>query len=257
VFYSNRYSSIDSANEAKDPMNIFDSTIVHGFNHYSRFSWTFDSTVSYLVNCDLLKGGVLVILFWWGWFKVNANLAHIRIHLISTLIGSLAAIILARLLSLLLPFRYRPLHENGLDFLLPYGMRPTALEGWSSFPSDHAVLFFALSAGLFYVSKRVGAFALIYTIVVIMLPRIYLGLHYPTDVIAGAIIGIMITLLFNSKLFTENISFRAYNFSIKKPEIFYPIIIFITSQIAVLFGDIRSLIEFIYRMSHTIIHHIT
>jgi undecaprenyl-diphosphatase len=237
-------------------MNIFDSTVINGFNHFSRVSWTFDSTVSYVAKCNLLKGGILVVIFWWGWFKTTANLAHIRIHLISTLLGSLVAITFARLLALQLPIRYRPLQENGLNFLLPYGMQTNAMEGWSSFPSDHAVLFFALSAGMFYISKRIGVFALIYTIVVIMLPRIYLGLHYPTDVIAGAIIGIATTLLFNSTLFTENLSSRVYNFAIKKPEIFYPIFFFITYQIAILFDDSRSLIGFIYRMSRTILHHI-
>ncbi|WP_335671961.1 phosphatase PAP2 family protein [Burkholderia sp. PAMC 26561] len=49
--------------------------------------------------------------------------------------------------------------------------------------------------GIFIVWKRAGFAALAYTLVFICLPRVYLGLHYPTDIIAGALLGMMITYL--------------------------------------------------------------
>ena len=74
-------------------------------------------------------------------------------------------------------FRARPLNEPQLSFQLPYGSVPAGFEGASSFPSDHAVLFFALAAGLFLASRRVGSLALIYVSLVICLPRVYLGVQ--------------------------------------------------------------------------------
>lgn len=57
------------------------------------------------------------------------------------------------------------------------------------------MLWMAISAGIFLMSRRVGVLALLYTIVFICVPRAYLGFHYPTDLLAGAAIGVAITWL--------------------------------------------------------------
>ncbi len=149
----------------------------------------------------------------------------------------------------MLPFRSRPLFEQELQFTKPYGVRPTLLEGWSSFPSDHAVLFYALAAGIFYVNKKVGIFAFIYTTLIIAFPRVYLGLHYPTDILGGALIGIFLLLLCNSTFFTEKVSLRVVKRLESKPEIIYPLIILITFQVTDMFSSSRNLIQFIYHIS--------
>ncbi len=171
-------------------MNHFDIEIISFLNQFSQLSRTVDSTVKFISGNHLIKGGVLLIIFWWGWFRVNKHQLLVQVHLVSTLFGCFIAMVLARALALLLPFRLRPLHEESLVFMPPYGMKLTELEGWSSFPSDHAVLFYALSAGMFYISRKVGIFALVYTTLLyttlfIGLPRVYLGLHYPTDIVRG------------------------------------------------------------------------
>src|SRR5919106_5547800 len=135
-------------------MNLFDSTMIDFLNQFSRLSWTIDLTVNFIAGNLLVKGGVLVTIFWWGWLKANKNQAYIRVHMISTLFSCFIAIVWARALALLLPFRPRPLYETDLDFLLPHGVQPTVFGSWSSFPSDHAVLFYALSTGMVFISKR-------------------------------------------------------------------------------------------------------
>ncbi len=57
-----------------------------------------------------------------------------------------------------------------------------------SFPSDHAAAAFAIAFAVLFCSRRAGAgFLVVATL--IALTRIALGLHYPSDVIAGAIVG--------------------------------------------------------------------
>ena len=226
-------------------MNSFDIEIIGTINQLSHHSWIVDHAVKLISRNNLIKGGVLLAIFWWGWFRVNKNQLVVQVHLISTLFSCFIAIILARALALLLPFRLRPLHEESLGFILPFNMNPGVLEGWSSFPSDHAVLFYTLSAGMFYISKKVGIFSLVYTTLIIALPRIYLGLHYPTDIIGGAIIGIVISLLCQSNNILKNISQSVLVYSSTKPEIFYSLFFIITYQIADMFNNSRVIISFL------------
>ncbi len=224
-------------------MNLIDMTILNGLNNFSHLSWKFDFIVHFISFNHLVKGGVLLTLFWWLWFKKKTQ-PYVQQHLTSTLYGCFVAMVLARALQLLLPFRLRPLHEQGLEFVLPYTMRPMIMKGWSSFPSDHAVLFFALSVGIVFVSKKAGIFALIYTTLVISLPRMYLGLHYPTDILGGACIGISISLLCNTKVFTKKIAQRTLDSLEDKPEILYTLLFFISFQLIDMFSSCRAFVPF-------------
>jgi undecaprenyl-diphosphatase len=65
----------------------------------------------------------------------------------------------------------------------------------TSFPSDHAAGSFAFAVGLFYASKkREGIFGLIFA-AAIAVARVFVGLHWPTDVLAGAAIGVISGLI--------------------------------------------------------------
>ena len=63
-------------------------------------------------------------------------------------------------------------------------------EQYQSFPSGHAIFFFALSTVVYLYNKSWGIF--FYTLaLVIGIARIAVGVHYPTDIIAGAIFGVL------------------------------------------------------------------
>ena len=234
-------------------MNQFDLTIIHFLNRFSRHSWTFDNSIEFISENHLIKGAVLIAILWWGWFKPNKNQLCIRIHIISTILGCFLAIAIAKSLVVLLPFRPRPLHNEGLDILLPYGVNPSHFEGATSLPSDHAALFYALSAGMFFISRGTGILAIVYTTLFIAFPRVYLGLHYPTDISLGAGIGIAACLLCNLTVINEKVSRPISGWSASRPELFYPAFFLISYQIADIFENSRDLFWSTYLIFRAVI----
>lgn len=60
----------------------------------------------------------------------------------------------------------------------------------SSFPSSHTYIAFAIATSIFlYGHKRLGSFLFLMAILV-AISRIGVGLHYPSDIIGGAMLGI-------------------------------------------------------------------
>jgi undecaprenyl-diphosphatase len=59
-----------------------------------------------------------------------------------------------------------------------------------SFPSVHATIFFAIGTSIFIFNKRLGVFFLV-SAVLISVARVMVGIHYPGDILGGAILGII------------------------------------------------------------------
>lgn len=66
----------------------------------------------------------------------------------------------------------------------------------ASFPSGHASVFFALAFAIFLFNKKLGSIFLLGALLM-GLARIAAGVHWPLDIIAGALIGILSAFLVN------------------------------------------------------------
>lgn len=223
-------------------MNFLDKFTLSLINGLAGQWLAADKAIAFLSNYHLLKGGVLVALMWWAWFSPVGIQARNRAHVMATLMGCFVAVLGGRAMPHFLPLRLRPLHDPDVDVRLAHGMARVVLDGASSFPSDHAVLFFSLSVGLLFVSRAVGLFAIGYTTLFIALPRVYLGLHYPTDILAGGLLGGLIAVLFNRYAASGVAVASVTRFSSLKPQFFYPLFFLVSYQIAELFEGVRALI---------------
>jgi undecaprenyl-diphosphatase len=153
----------------------------------------------------------------------------------------MAAMAVSRGLTNFLPFNPRPLFDKSLHYF-DFPISQYGFDKLSSFPSDHAVLFTALSTGILVVNRRLGIFAMIYTTIFILFPRIYLGYHWPSDILAGMILGALISFLFlKSKWITGTIEKISFKLLEKHPEMFYGLLFLLCYQIADMFDASRQL----------------
>ena len=60
-----------------------------------------------------------------------------------------------------------------------------------AFPSNHAVLAGAAATAVWMLDRRLGAVAVV-NAVVIAAARVYIGVHYPHDVVAGLLLGALV-----------------------------------------------------------------
>ncbi|MDO8551304.1 MAG: phosphatase PAP2 family protein [bacterium] len=122
-----------------------------------------------------------LILFLLQNFKKNWPL--VSQSLISAVIARFGITELIRLLWL----RPRPFTELELNIISTH--EPTG-----SFPSGHAAFFFAIAAIIYFYNKKAGSW-LFFTAFLIGLARVVAGLHWPSDIIGGAVVGILTSWL--------------------------------------------------------------
>lgn len=232
-------------------MNRFDTSVETFFNQFAHRWVALDNGVS-LLDHGLFKAAVPMMVLWWLWFRSPAA-PRTRGVIVCMLAASLAAILLARALAVTLPFRDRPLYASGFTYRRPYDLDITGLEGWSSFPSDHAVLFFALSAGFFRLSRPLGVAAAIYSLLFVVTPRLYLGFHWPTDMLAGAALGIAVGWTATSDSVRLRIAPPVLRLSERFPEWLYPAAFLLTYQLAETFEDLRLAAHYVLHTAKDIL----
>ena len=148
-------------------------------NHISILN----QVMPFITDADNWILPILVLILYLGFFKGKKGKIALCLLIISL---SLNDSICAQILK---PFfeRIRPSHMSieGLNLLVSKG-------GKWSMPSNHASNMFSLAVILSYFYGRFKVI-LFFLATVIAISRVYVGVHYPGDVIIGALIGYIIS----------------------------------------------------------------
>ncbi len=189
----------------------------------------------------LLKGGIFVALYWYFWFRPGSDRERRRGVILTTLIGTIFALFVVRGIAFLVPFRVRPMYDPALahpSFSIPMQYD---LVHWNAFPSDTAAYFFALAFGIMYLSRRLAIPIAVYTAVWICLSRMYLGIHYASDTIAGAAIGIAMAWASIKSDWLRSMVARPVLAADTAPHWFYGFAFLFSCEMATIFEGLRSL----------------
>jgi len=270
---SNKHSGVGPRLLASENMHIFspldllssvDDRLVIYLNSFARRSWTADQCILVLANNELFKGALVMAVYWWAWFRLPQDRTEPKIRtepesrtprdtLLYIVLLCVPLLLLTRLMAWVLPFRLRPLHNPQLHLKLAYTMSPDALIGWSSFPSDHAVLFSALAAGLYLVSRRLGLWMCLYTAIFILLPRVYLGIHYPSDILVGALVGLAAAHSVRIVALRRMVNWPAQWLLERSPGLFYAVLFQLSFQTASMYDPLRYLARAALRIVRTLV----
>jgi undecaprenyl-diphosphatase len=198
-----------------------DIAILLLFNAAAGVWPVFDRAVGAISEWSYVRAAGLVCVVWWAW--IAGREPENRIKILAGLTGVALATALSKLTQLTVFVHPRPFRIAAeLGLTLPAG----AVTNWgtgSSFPSDTATMYFALAMVIYSVSRRLGRAAFIWVAVVIALPRIYLTYHFPSDIVAGALLGTLTVCLLQKFTAALPVWRAVLDFEARTPQFFYPL----------------------------------
>jgi|SRR5579859_1173034 len=215
----------------------WDAAAATFFSHLNGQSLIADRMFGSMFSLNTFKVAPFVIILAALWMAHPEDKAVHR-GVLAAAFGGTLSMFLTHLVQHLAPGRLRP-WQSGYPFLKH--LVDSGLGDHSSFPSDTAGLVCALALGILAASLRWGALAFVWVAVVDVGGKLFSGDHYPSDIIAGALIGLAATsfFLWSERLIASSDAF-ASKVQTRHPLLFFMVIFFVMMQLSTLFDDLRS-----------------
>lgn len=157
-----------------------DWAVIHDLNELMRTQDVVEDSVVVFASAAVVVYALATMALWF----VSRPEGVQRLRLACTAaVGSAALGLLVNQLIGQVWFRDRPYVDHPRSLVLFTAPSPDA-----SFPSDHATAAFAIAVAILFFHRRIGAVFLVVA-AAIAVSRVLLAMHYPTDVLAGALTG--------------------------------------------------------------------
>jgi undecaprenyl-diphosphatase len=215
-------------------------------NWFCGRSYLLDHIANRLEDVQL-KGLFILGTFGVLWFRRTRTPVQQRETLVLVLLSVVLSLVVARALADLLPSRQRPMFTSGIGYRAPLFQMDSYLENWSSFPSDTAAVVFTLTTGFWLLSRWWGLLWACFAMIAVV-ARVYFGIHYPGDILAGGLIGVGVTLALNNEFMRSHIAAPVLAMEIRTPAVFYGFLFPFMYEISTLFGFVRSLRHSVLRL---------
>jgi undecaprenyl-diphosphatase len=150
-------------------------------NDLGKENTLFNPIVVFIAEYMVIFLAIVVLVFWFT--RVNKNRIMVICGLITFVIAEIFGKIAGKIHSNHQPFaelsNVNQLIEKAVD---------------NSFPSDHTILFFSFCV-TFWIFRDARGFIWILLALLVGISRIWVGVHYPADIMVGALISICTAII--------------------------------------------------------------
>ena len=165
-------------------IEAIDLSVTSDLNGLSGHIPALDAAVTLVTTYGAVAIVAAVAIRWW-WY---GSAGKLRERYLAMLCGLSAALgLLMNQAILLVIHRIRPYDAGVTHALIPPSADP-------SFPSDHATLAFAVAFALLGVGANRG-WGFLIAAIVLSTSRVYVGTHYASDVLGGALTGLIAAII--------------------------------------------------------------
>lgn len=155
-------------------MQSTDAKLFEKINGMAGGGGAADAAMLFIANYSPVIIAIVLVVLWLRWRRDTQRASGLAAT------AALIALGIGQIIGKIFP-RARPSDVIPAHLLLPRSLD-------TSFPSDHATLAFAVAAVVFAWNRKWGS-ALIVFALLTAFARVWVGAHYPGDVIGGAVLG--------------------------------------------------------------------